>query len=83
MDTLSGISALEQEQRRKVGYSHEELKKFVDTCRRCSLCQTRNKAVMGKGNLHSPVLFIAGSPMDGRLLSARHSFGKEMFHALW
>lgn len=62
MDTLSGISASEQEQRRKVGYSHEELKKFVDTCRRCSLCQTRNKAVMGKGNLHSPVLFIAEAP---------------------
>ena len=34
-------------------YTYEELKNFVDHCERCPLSQTRNKAVMGKGNLHS------------------------------
>lgn len=43
-------------------YTYEELKNFVDHCERCPLSQTRNKAVMGKGNLHSPVLFIAEGP---------------------
>ena len=43
-------------------YSYGELKDFVDHCGRCPLSQTRNRAVMGKGNLHSPVLFIAEAP---------------------
>lgn len=43
-------------------YTYEELKAFVDHCERCPLCQTRNRAVMGRGNLHSPVLFIAEGP---------------------
>lgn len=43
-------------------YTYEELKNFVDHCGRCTLSQTRNRAVMGKGNLHSPVLFIAEGP---------------------
>lgn len=43
-------------------YTYDELKKFVDHCRRCELCSTRNHAVMGKGNLHSPILFIAEAP---------------------
>jgi len=43
-------------------YTYEELKNFVDHCGRCSLARTRNLAVMGKGNLHSPVLFIAEAP---------------------
>lgn len=43
-------------------YTYEELKQFVDHCTRCPLCQTRNKSVMGKGNLQSPILFIAEAP---------------------
>ena len=43
-------------------YSYGELKDFVDHCGRCPLSRTRNRAVMGKGNLHSPVLFIAEAP---------------------
>lgn len=43
-------------------YTYEELKNFVDHCTRCPLAQTRNKAVMGNGNLKSPILFIAEAP---------------------
>lgn len=43
-------------------YTYEELKGFVDHCGRCELCRTRNHSVMGKGNLHSPILFIAEAP---------------------
>lgn len=43
-------------------YNYEELKEFVDHCHRCSLCQTRNHSVMGKGNLHGQILFIAEAP---------------------
>lgn len=43
-------------------YTYEELKEFVDHCGRCELCRTRNHSVMGKGNLHSPILFIAEAP---------------------
>lgn len=43
-------------------YTYEELKDFVDHCGRCPLSQTRNKAVMGRGDLHLPVLFIAEGP---------------------
>ena len=38
------------------------MKGFVDHCSRCELCRTRNHSVMGKGNLHSPILFIAEAP---------------------
>ena len=34
----------------------------MDHCSRCELCRTRNHSVMGKGNLHSPILFIAEAP---------------------
>lgn len=43
-------------------YTYEELRGFVDHCSRCELCRTRNHSVMGKGNLHSPILFIAEAP---------------------
>ena len=43
-------------------YTYDELKEFVDHCTRCELCKTRNHPVMGKGNLSSPVLFIAEAP---------------------
>lgn len=43
-------------------YIYEELKNFVDHCGRCPLAQTRNRAVMGRGSLRSPVLFIAEGP---------------------
>ncbi len=43
-------------------YTYEELKDFVDRCVRCPLSQTRNHPVMGRGNLKSPILFIAEGP---------------------
>ena len=43
-------------------YTHEELKHFVDNCSRCSLAQTRKKAVMGRGNTQAPIMFIAEAP---------------------
>ena len=43
-------------------YTYEELKKYVESCMRCPLSQTRNKAVMGRGSLKSQVLFIAEAP---------------------
>ena len=43
-------------------YTYEELKNFVDNCRGCALARTRNKAVMGRGNIHSKILFIAEAP---------------------
>lgn len=43
-------------------YTYEELKRFVEHCTRCELCQTRNHSVMGKGCLHSQILFIAEAP---------------------
>lgn len=43
-------------------YTYDELKNFVNHCNRCGLCQTRNHPVMGKGNVHSPVLFVAEAP---------------------
>lgn len=43
-------------------YTYEELKEFVNHCHRCPLCQTRNHSVMGKGNLHGQILFIAEAP---------------------
>ncbi len=43
-------------------YTYEELKEFVDHCTHCPLSQTRNRAVMGRGSLNSPILFIAEGP---------------------
>lgn len=43
-------------------YTYDELKKFVDTCARCPLAQTRNKAVMGRGDPHAEIMFIAEAP---------------------
>lgn len=43
-------------------YTYEELKNFVDHCPKCPLVNTRKHPVMGKGNLQSPVMFIAEAP---------------------
>ncbi len=43
-------------------YTYEELKTFVNHCRRCPLSETRNKAVMGQGNMASKMLFVAEAP---------------------
>lgn len=43
-------------------YTYEELKNFVDHCTACPLACTRSKSVMGKGNLKSPIMFIAEAP---------------------
>lgn len=43
-------------------YTHEELKNFVDHCSKCPLAHTRKNSVMGKGSLHSPIMFVAEAP---------------------
>lgn len=43
-------------------YTYEELKHFVEHCKRCGLAATRNKPVMGKGNLQAPIMLIAEAP---------------------
>lgn len=43
-------------------YTYDELKKFVDYCSRCPLARTRGKSVMGRGNLKSPIMFVAEAP---------------------
>ena len=43
-------------------YTWEELEKFIVTCRRCPLCNTRNKAVMGRGSHNAGIMFIAEAP---------------------
>ncbi len=43
-------------------YTYEELKNFIDHCSRCPLSDTRNKSVMGKGDLKTPIMFIAEAP---------------------
>lgn len=43
-------------------YTYEELQKYVAHCTRCPLADTRNKSVMGRGSLESPILFIAEAP---------------------
>ena len=43
-------------------YTYEELKTFVNHCRRWPLSETRNKAVMGQENMASKMLFVAEAP---------------------
>ena len=43
-------------------YTYDELKAFTDHCSRCALSATRNRPVMGRGNLKSPVMFVAEAP---------------------
>lgn len=43
-------------------YTYEELKQFVEGCSHCPLSRTRNRAVMGKGNLQALVMFVAEAP---------------------
>lgn len=43
-------------------YTYEELKQFADHCQRCPLAVTRNRPVMGKGNLNAAIMFIAEAP---------------------
>jgi len=59
-----GIQAAYKKMRegRQYMYTHEELKNFVDHCQNCPLAATRHHPVMGKGNLKSPVMFIAEAP---------------------
>lgn len=43
-------------------YTYEELKNFVENCPRCGLAATRNRPVMGKGNLQAAIMLIAEAP---------------------
>ena len=43
-------------------YTWEELKNFVDHCRRCELCKGRKLPVMGRGDLKSQIMFVAEAP---------------------
>lgn len=43
-------------------YTYDELKNFVNECHGCDLGATRTRAVMGKGNLHGKIMFVAEGP---------------------
>lgn len=43
-------------------YTYEELANFINHCSKCPLAHTRNKPVMGKGNVKASILFIAEAP---------------------
>ena len=43
-------------------HTWDEIKDYVTHCKLCPLCQTRKHAVMGKGNLHPDIMFIAEAP---------------------
>ena len=43
-------------------YTWEELEHFVNNCQHCPLCQTRTLPVMGRGNHHADIMFIAEAP---------------------
>jgi uracil-DNA glycosylase len=40
----------------------EEIRKQVSKCTKCDLCKTRKKAVPGKGNPNSEIIFIGEAP---------------------
>ena len=43
-------------------HSWEEIEDYVNHCKRCPLCETRNKAVMGRGSHEAKIMFIAEAP---------------------
>lgn len=43
-------------------YTWEEIESHVNICQNCPLCRTRHKAVMGRGNHHADIMFIAEAP---------------------
>ena len=43
-------------------HTWEEIENFVNHCHRCPLCQTRQHAVMGRGDHHAEIMFIAEAP---------------------
>lgn len=43
-------------------YTYEDIENFVNSCNRCPLSKTRNKAVMGRGSLNAKIMFIAEAP---------------------
>lgn len=40
----------------------EELRKITDSCRKCKLCNTRQKVVFGVGNPNAEIMFIGEGP---------------------
>lgn len=43
-------------------YTWEEIENYVNNCRRCPLCETRKRAVMGRGSHQAQIMFIAEAP---------------------
>ena len=43
-------------------YTWEELENFVNNCHQCPLSRTRQHAVMGRGDHHADIMFIAEAP---------------------
>ena len=42
----------------------DELKKQVEKCKSCSLCETRNNIVFSDGSQKAPIMFIGEAPGD-------------------
>ena len=40
----------------------EQLEEYIQHCRCCPLCRTRNRPVMGRGDHHARIMFIAEAP---------------------
>jgi DNA polymerase len=43
-------------------YTIEELEESINSCKRCALCETRTKCVVGGGNINSKVMLIGEAP---------------------
>ena len=54
----------------------EALKPFVDSCQKCPLSESRERAVFGEGNPMSPLVFLAGPP-DETSEKENHSLAGE------
>lgn len=43
-------------------HTWQEIESYVKNCKRCPLCTTRNKAVMGQGSHQAQIMFIGEAP---------------------
>jgi DNA polymerase len=54
----------------------EQLEKMCHQCTRCELHKTRNNVVFGKGDIHTPLMFIGEAPGEQEDLSGVPFVGK-------
>ena len=54
----------------------EQLKKQVEICNKCKLCNTRNNTVFGEGNINTKIMFIGEGPGADEDAQGRPFVGK-------